>query len=87
MDRRVFSRLRSDKNYHPKKTTAIALAVALEMSLEETKELLMKAGYSLSPSILFDVIIEFCISRHLYNIFIINELLVEYEQPLLFEWD
>lgn len=47
----------------------------------------MKAGYSLSPSILFDVIIEFCISRHLYNIFIINELLVEYEQPLLFEWD
>ena len=87
MDRRVFSRLRSDKNYHPKKTTAIALAVALEMSLEETKKLLMKAGYSLSPSILFDVIIEFCISRHLYNIFIINELLVEYEQPLLFEWD
>lgn len=87
MDRRVFSRLRSDKNYHPKKTTAIALAVALEMSLEETKELLMKAGYSLSPSILFDVIIEFCISRHLYNIFTINALLFEYGQPQLFDWD
>ena len=87
MDRRVFSRLRSDKNYHPKKTTAIALAVALEMSLEETKELLMKAGYSLSRSILFDVIIEFCISRHLYNIFTINALLFEYGQPQLFDWD
>ena len=83
IDRRLFSRLRCDKNYHPKKTTALALAVALELPLNETNELLMKAGYSLSHSILFDVIVEYCILQQNYNIFEINELLFQYDQPLL----
>ena len=83
IDRRLFSRIRSDRNYHPKKTTAVALAVALELPPEEAKELLMKAGYSLSHSILFDVIIEYCLVNRKYNIFQINELLCEYDQPLL----
>ena len=85
LDRRLFSKIRSDENYHPKKTTAVALAAALELSLEETSELLLKAGYSLSHSILFDVIVEFCIKEKRYNIQEINELLYEYDQPLLGE--
>ncbi len=83
IDRRLFSRIRCDENYHPKKTTAVALAIALELTLEETNELLRKAGYSLSHSIIFDVIIEYCILQHNYNVFEINELLFMYNQPLL----
>ena len=83
IDRRLFSRLRCDENYHPKKTTAVALAIALELPLNETNELLLKAGYSLSHSILFDVIVEYCILQQNYDIFAINELLFQYDQPLL----
>ena len=83
LDRRLFSRIRCDENYHPKKTTALALAIALKLSLNETNELLMKAGYSLSHSILFDVIVEYCILQRIYNIYEVNELLFQYDQPLL----
>lgn len=83
IDRRLFSRLRCDEYYHPKKTTALALAIALKLPLNETNELLMKAGYSLSHSILFDVIVEYCILQQHYDIFEINELLFQYDQPLL----
>lgn len=83
IDRRLFSRIRCDENYHPKKTTAVALAIALELTLEETNELLQKAGYILSHSILFDVIIEYCICQQNYDIIEVNKLLFMYDQPLL----
>ncbi len=83
IDRRLFSRIRSDRNYHPKKTTALALAVALRLSLDETNELLLKAGYSLSDSILFDIIVKCCISQGVYSVFKINEILFKHDQPLL----
>lgn len=82
IDKRLFSRLRSDENYQPKKTTALALAVALELTLPETNELLRKAGLALSHSIVFDVIVEYGIIEHL-SIFEINELLFQYDQALL----
>lgn len=83
IDRRLFSRIRCEENYHPKKTTAVAMAIALELTLEETNELLRKAGYSLSQSILFDTIIEYCILHHYYDIYDVNKLLFVYNQPLL----
>lgn len=83
IDRRHFSKIRSDKHYHPKKATAIAFAIALELNLSETEELLRKAGYSLSHSSKSDIIIEFFIREGNYNVFDINEALYEYDQKLL----
>ncbi|MBM7602784.1 O-acetyl-ADP-ribose deacetylase (regulator of RNase III) [Metabacillus crassostreae] len=83
IDRRLFSKIRNTPEYSPKKKTAIALAIALEMSKEETNELLSAAGYTLSRSSKFDVIIEFFIEHGKYDIHEINEVLFLYDQPLL----
>lgn len=83
LDRRLFSKIRSNKGYMPSKRTVLALAIGIGLSLPETNDLLKRAGFALSRSQVSDVIVEYFIIHGKYNIFEINEVLFRYDQPLL----
>lgn len=82
-DRKLFSKIRSNADYRPKKPTAVAFALALRLSLDETKDMLARAGYALSPSSRFDLIVEYFIDNGVYDISVINEALYDHGEPLL----
>lgn len=83
IDRKHFSKIRSNVDYNPSKKTALALAIALELNIDQTRDLLMRAGLALSGSSPFDRIIEYCIETGEYDIYEINCILFDYDQPLL----
>ncbi len=85
IDRKLFSKIRCNDDYKPKKKTAVALALSLQLNLEETKDLLARAEIALSPSNKFDLIIEYYISNKVYDLYTINMALFKHNQQILGE--
>lgn len=83
IDRRLFSKIKNDKHYTPSKSTVIAFALALELPMEELREMLGKAGYSLTRACEFDIIVEYFVTRGIYSVFTINEALFAFDQNLI----
>ena len=83
IDRKLFNKIKNVPDYHPGKSTVLAFAIALELPLDETREMLMKAGFSLSHSSLSDLVVEYFIRHGNYDIYEINEALFEFDQKLL----
>lgn len=79
----MFSKIKNNMDYRPSKTTALAFAFALELDIDETIDFIGRAGFALSHSSKFDVIVEYFLVNRNYNIFELNEILFAFDQPLI----
>ena len=83
IDRKLFSKIRCNEAYNPSKKTVLSLALALELNLDETVDLLARAGFALSPSSKADLIIEYCIQNEKYDVMDVDTILFHYGLPTL----
>lgn len=83
ISRQLFSKIRGNESYRPSKQTVVELAIALELDMSATQDLLARAGFTLSKSSKFDVIVRFFIERGIYDLFQLNEVLFAYDLPLV----
>ena len=83
VDRRLFSKIVSDREYKPAKDTCVAFALALRLTLGEAEDLLSRAGYTLSHSSKRDVVIEYFFKEHIYDLNDINDILYQLEQKVI----
>lgn len=83
IDRRLFSKIRSDRNYHPSKETVLLLCLALELNEKQALDLLNSAAYSLPKNNVSDLIMRFCFIEHIYDLTQINEFLEQYNCKLI----
>ena len=80
IDRRLFSKIRSDLNYHPQKKTILPLLIVLQLDIKEAEDLLSRAGFAFSPSYTEDVIYRFCIENKIFRMDVVEELLFEFSE-------
>ncbi|MCC6095487.1 MAG: hypothetical protein LIV24_10800 [Eubacterium sp.] len=83
IDRKLFSKIRTHQDYRPRKCTVLALALALGLNMDDTKDLLCRAEYALSPGSKADLIVEYCIQNRIFDLFEVNALLYEHGEPTL----
>ena len=83
VDRKLFNKIKNNRDYKPSKSTCLAFALALELNLDETRDFIGRAGYALSHSSKFDIIIEYFIREQNYDIFELNQVLFRFGQPVL----
>ena len=83
VDRKLFSKIRCSEDYIPKKRTIVALAIAMRLNLDDTRDLLAAAGLLLANNNRFDLIITFCIENGIYDVYEVNALLFKFDQPIL----
>ncbi len=83
IDAKHFSKIISNRDYHPKKETVLAFAIAFHLNLDETIELLNKAGFSFTPTSMFDLTVKFFIENKCYDRQTIDALMQDFDLPLL----
>ena len=83
IDRKLFSKIRSNPDYHPKKNTVIAFCLSLHLDIGDARELLRSAGYAFSPANISDIIIEYCMEKGIYDVWEVNDILFRYDLPVL----